>query len=128
MSEQEKITIIEGPPPTFELVNDPWLLGLTESSVPTQVAMCQVRTFDGAALLERCTDAWRDGEPITLEFRNEDGLTQEAPIIASRRMELEEGQILLLWVLLDVGDIEVDFDFDEFDDDYDDSDYLDLDL
>ena len=29
MPEPEKITIIEGPPPTFELVSDTWLFGLS---------------------------------------------------------------------------------------------------
>jgi hypothetical protein len=28
----EKITIIEGPPPVFEAVNDGWALGLNEGS------------------------------------------------------------------------------------------------
>jgi hypothetical protein len=47
MSEPEKITIIEGPPPTFELVADSWLLSLIEGPVPARVGMCRVRAFNG---------------------------------------------------------------------------------
>jgi hypothetical protein len=117
----DKITIIEGPPPTFELVTEPWLYGLVEGPRPSQIAMCQVRTFNGPALVERCYRAWRDGQQISLEYRNEEGETQEAPIVAARWGEKAEGQVLLLWVSLQEGEIEIeiDFDFDDFDDDED---------
>ena len=118
MAEPDKITIIEGPPPTFELVNDPWLLGLTEGPVPMRIALCQVRAFNGPALVERCYRAWRDHQTIALEYRSEDGLTQEAPIVAAQWTEAPEGHVLLLWVRIDEGEMEVelDFDFDEYDD------------
>ncbi len=123
MTEREKITIIEGPPPAFELVNDPWLLGLAEGILPSQIAMCQLRTFNGAALVERCFRAWQDQQPISLEYNSEEGGTLEAPIVAARWAELEEGQLLLLWVRLDEGQIEIelDFDFDDSDEDFDDA-------
>lgn len=120
MSEPEKITIIEGPPPTFEIVGDPWLLGLIEGPLPSRVAVCRVRTVNGPALVERCYRAWRDGQPIHLEYRSEDGLTEQAPITAVRFMESSDGHLLLLWVRLDEGDIEIEFDFDdEMEDDFD---------
>lgn len=118
MAEARKITIIEGPPPTFELARDTWLLGLTESPVPTRVALCRVRTFNGPELVERCYQAWRDGQPINLEYRTQEGLTQQAPIVAVRWVEQSEGHVLFLWLRLkeDEIEIEVDFDIGGFDD------------
>jgi hypothetical protein len=123
MNEPEKITIIEGPPPTFELVNDPWLFSLMESPIPSQVAVCRVRTANGPALVERCYRAWNSEQTIHLEFRDSDGLTQQAPITAVRWLDTEEGHVLLLWVRLED---EIEFEF-EFDLDYDDDDFDDFD-
>lgn len=120
MKEPEKITIIEGPPPTFELVGDPWLLGLMEGPLPSRVAMCRVRTANGPALVERCYRAWREGQPIHLEYRSEDGLTEQAPIMAIRFLESVDGHLLLLWVRVDEADIEIEFEYDdEMEDDFD---------
>ena len=133
MAEPEKITIIEGPTPTFEAVSDAWLLGLTEGSTPSQVVVCRLRTFNGPALVERCYRAWRAGQMISLEYRAEDGLTRQAPIVAARWTEQGEGHLLLLWVRMDEGEIEiemdVDLDVDDFDEDVgDDPDIPDTDL
>jgi hypothetical protein len=120
MAEPEKITIIEGPPPTFELVNDSWLLGLVEGPVPRRVALCRVRTLNGPALVERCYRAWRDNQPIRLEFRGQDGLAHQAPIMAARWTELPEGHLLMLWVRLEEGvDVGLEFDLDDSDDPFD---------
>ena len=118
MTETRKITIIEGPPPTFELTRDPWLLGLTECPVPTRVVLCRVRTFNGPDLVERCYQAWRDAQSINLEYRSQEGLTQQAPIVAVRWVEQSEGHVLFLWLRLkdDEIEIEVDFDVGGFDD------------
>ena len=127
MSEPEKITIIEGPPPTFEASNDPLLLGLTEGRHPMQVVMCHLRTHNGPELTERCYRAWSKGETIRLEFKSEEGLTIQAPIVASRWAELPEGHLLMLWIRLEDEDISIDLDFDmddfdgDFDDEYDES-------
>jgi hypothetical protein len=122
MQEVEKITIIEGPPPTFELVSDAWLLSMTEGPLPTRAAMCKVRAFNGPSLVERCHRAWREGLPIRLEYRSEDGLTQEVPIIAARWFEQDEGDVLQLWVSYHEDDveIEIDIDFEDYDDGFDD--------
>jgi hypothetical protein len=112
MEETQKITIIEGPPPTFEMVNDTWLLGLTEGPEPMRVASCQVRTHNGPALVERCHRAWRNGHPIHLEFRGEDGLTRQAAIISARWTERLEGQVLFLWVQLHDDEVEVELGYD----------------
>jgi len=123
MEEMRKITIIEGPPPTFELASDPWLGGLNEGPSPTRIALCRVRTSNGPALVERCYRAWRDQGSIQLEYRSEDGLTSEAPIVAVRWLELEEGDVLLLWVRLEEDfEVEIDFEFGSLDDDFEDED------
>jgi hypothetical protein len=130
MSEPRKITIIEGPPPTFQLVHDPWLLGLTEGPYPSRIAVCRVRALNGPALVERCYQAWRDGQPINLEFRAETGETQQATIVAARWVEKPEEDALYLWVRLseDEIELEINFDLDDFDDANDDVDGFDFDL
>jgi len=117
MDEAEKITIIEGPPPTFEAVTDSWPLGVVEGPDPAVVAVCRMRTLDGAALVERCARAWRDGLPIHLEFRDLAGLTQQAQIIAARSMHIEEGDVLVLWVRATAAALGVELSFDVDDDD-----------
>ncbi|HET7011723.1 MAG TPA: hypothetical protein VFI11_13185 [Anaerolineales bacterium] len=121
MPDVEKITIIEGPPPTFEIVGDGWLLGLAEGAAPSQVAVCRLRTLNGPALVERCYRAWRDGQAMHLEYRSDDGLTQQAPVVAARWTHLDEGHVLTLWVRIDIDDVEVDIDFDEDEDEPDDA-------
>lgn len=117
----EKITIIEGPPPTFEAVDDGWVLGLNESPVLADVAVTRLRTFNGPALVERCQRAWRNQQPIYLEYRSQDGLEQQAPIIAARTVEIDDGQLLLLWVRLEDEEVELELGYeDDLGDDGDD--------
>ena len=68
----EKITIIEGPPPIFEHVNDGWAIGLNESPHVLVPALTRLRTFNGNALVERCHRAWNKGN-IHLQYRNDMG-------------------------------------------------------
>lgn len=103
----DKITIIEGPPPTFEAIHEDWALGLTESPELAHVVSTKVRTFNGPALVERCHRAFRNCQPIHLVFRTPEGFESQAPILAARSLEAEEGQMLLLW--LRFSSDEVDF-------------------
>jgi hypothetical protein len=121
----EKITIIEGPPPTFEEVTENWVLGLNESPYLADVVVTRLRTFNGPALVERCYRAWRKHLPIYLEFKSQDGLEQKAPIVAARHIETDDGDVLMLWVRLISDDTELELDYeDDFDDDEDiDEDY-----
>ena len=126
---QEKITIIEGPPPTFEAATEGWVLGLNESPSLADIAITRLRTFNGPALVERCYRAWRNRETINLEFRTEDGLEHQAPIVAARTVDVEEGQLLLLWVRMTDEEVELEFGYDddlgdEGDDDFTDGDTL----
>ncbi len=116
---ENKITIIEGPPPTFEAVQEGWVLGLNETSNLAEIAVTQLRTFNGPALVERCHRAWRNRQNIRLEFRLADGLEREVPIVAARFVEKDEGQLLILWVRLEDQEIELELDFE---DDFGDSD------
>jgi hypothetical protein len=103
-----KITIIEGPTPTFEVVQDGWVVGLIDSPVLSELAVTHLRTFNGAELVRRCYKAWRSHEEIVLEYRSMDGTPAEAPIVAARFQEMDEGQMLVLWVRMEVEDIEIE--------------------
>jgi hypothetical protein len=120
---EDKITIIEGPPPVFESVNDGWALGLNESPWLYDLTLTQVRTFNGPALVERCHRAWKQGITMYLHYRDEMGLEEKAPILAARSAETADGQVLILWVrqLPEIEDLndESDEDGDEDDDEND---------
>ncbi len=120
----DKITIIEGPPPVFEAVNDGWALGLNEGSHLSVPALTRLRTFNGPALVERCYQAWNRRSPIHLQYRNDMGVEQSAPILAARNVETPDGHVLLLWVYLDHDKVEYEFDKG---DDESDEDNLDMD-
>lgn len=109
----EKITIIEGPPPIFEQVNDGWAMGLNESPNVLVPALTRLRTFNGNELVERCHRAWKGKQPIHLHYRNDLGLEQTAPILAARNVETQDGHVLLLWVYLDKEHVEYELDGDD---------------
>ncbi len=109
----DKITIIEGPPPTFETVQDGWALGLTEGPFLYDLALTRLRAFNGAALVERCHRAWHNNNSIQLEYRNEFGLEENAPILAARNLQSSDGDVLLLWVRREPEDTAEDYDDDE---------------
>ena len=118
----EKITIIEGPPPAFETVGDGWALGLNESPTLASVALTQLRTFNGPALVERCHRAWRNQHAINLEYRSSDGLIQTAPIVAARFIDTQDGHLLALWVRLVEEEVELEFGFEDDDSNEEDAD------
>ena len=120
---EDKITIIEGPPPVFETVNDGWALGLNESPWLYDLTLTQVRTFSGPALVERCHRAWKQGITMYLHYRDEMGLEEKAPILAARSAETADGQVLILWVrqLPEAEDLNEEADEDSEDNDEDDS-------
>jgi len=107
---EDRITIIEGPPPVFEHVNDGWAMGLNEGPSYFVPALTRLRTYNGAALVERCYRAWHNRSSIQLHYRNDMGIEQAAPILAARNVETEEGHVLLLWVYLDGEKVEYEVD------------------
>jgi hypothetical protein len=109
----DQITIIEGPPPVFEQVNDGWAVGLNEGPRLSFPALTRLRTFNGPQLVERCHRAWHNSKPIHLHYRNDLGLEQTAPILAARNVDTTDGHVLLLWVYLDSDQVEFEFDSDD---------------
>ncbi len=114
-----KITIIEGPPPTFEDIDDGWALGLNESPFLYDLALTRLRTFNGAALVERCHRTWNDQDIMYLHYRNDYGMEERVPIMAARSMETNDGQVLLLWIRRKPEESEVEIDLDDDDEDID---------
>lgn len=117
----DKITIIEGPTPVFEPVQDGWALGLNETRQFSMTALTRLRTFNGPDLVQRCYRRWKQQQPIKLHYRDETGLEATAPILAARSVETDDGQVLLLWLHIerDNMDIEINPDDDSPGDDYD---------
>ncbi len=105
-ADPELITIIEGPPPEFKPVGEPWTISLVEGYMPFQVSLCQVRSFKGQALLARCQRTWSGHRPIYLDFPTLSGLRRKLEIVAARFEKLPEGDLLNLWVRHQPADIE----------------------
>lgn len=97
-AEPELITIVEGPPPEFKAVDEVWMYSLVESSSPFLISLCQVRSFKGKMLMERCQRAWSSQRPIRLDFPTMSGLRKQLEIVAARHDKLPEGDLLNLWV------------------------------
>jgi len=104
------ITIVEGPPPEFTEVEAEWAASLTEGRSPANVAMCEMRTFNGRALVDRCRHAWEEGRSARLDFPQPDGGRAEVEIVAARWDQTSDGQKLILWVRIE--------DFEEFEHDH----------
>ncbi len=113
---EDKITIIEGPTPTFEIMPDIWVHGLVEGSLQADVVATRLRTFDGYGLVERCQRAWRKRQNIFLEYKTPEGFPDEVPIVAARNLTTDEGDVLLLWVRFPDDSIEVGIEYDDDDD------------
>jgi hypothetical protein len=125
---EEKITIIEGPTPTFEQIPELWVHGLSEGAMQSEMVMTRLRTFDGPSLVERCNKAWRNQRDIQLEYRTMDGLNAEAPIVAARNLATDEGDMLLLWLRMPDDSVELEIGYDDdFGDETGDDDDWDLD-
>ncbi|MDM8530173.1 hypothetical protein QUF63_03315 [Anaerolineales bacterium HSG25] len=92
------ITIVEGPPPDFREVNNNWSLGVLESHLNRDVALCEMRTFDGPKMVDRCEEAWREGRLAKLDFPDGEGGRIELDILAIRWEDVSEGHKLHLWV------------------------------
>jgi hypothetical protein len=109
------ITIVEGPPPEFMEVDTDWTASLAEGSFPAIVAMCETRTLNGEALVERCRRAWQEGRSARLDFPQPDGGRAEVEIVAARWELVSEGQKLVLWVKVeDIEEVEEEEDDFEF--------------
>jgi hypothetical protein len=97
-TEPEFITIVEGPEPEFVSHDETWALSLLEGSEYIGVERCQLRTFNGPAMVDRCRKAWLEGRPVLLDYPNRFGLRRHIEVVAARHKELEHGPLLELWV------------------------------
>lgn len=97
-TEPELITIVEGPTPEFHVVADPWTFSVLEGNSAYVAAACQVRSFNGQKLLDRCLRAWGSQKPIRLDFRETDGLRRQVEIVGARLEKIEHVDVLNLWV------------------------------
>ena len=101
------ITIIEGPPPEFRTANHHWTASLAEGPAWAIIASCEMRTFNGQSLVERCRGAWADGRPARLDYPVQTASfappsgRAEVEIVAARWRSVDEGQVLTLWVRTD---------------------------
>jgi hypothetical protein len=112
------ITIIEGPPPTFEIISDGWPQSISDSAQPANLAVTRLRTHNGQSLVERCYRAWNVREAMELEYRQSDGLINQVPIVAARNVRTPEGDLLLLWLRLNQN-MELELDYEDDDDEAD---------
>lgn len=121
----DKITIIEGPSPTFETINELWAQGLTDSETLSEIVMTHLRTINGPTLVERCHRAWDTRGTISLEYRTSEGFETETPIVAARNIPTEDGDMLILWLRMSTDSYELEFGFDDDSTDIDEDDWTD---
>lgn len=114
--EPELITIIEGPTPDFQPSPQRWLQSIYEGPDDKETAVCQLRTANGEDIMERCQRAWRENRPVRLDYPDDLRMRQQADVVAMRLQQVEEGQLLLLWVSLPVVYEDEEEEFDEGDD------------
>lgn len=124
--EPEYITILEGPTPDFRPSPALWNLSVFEGPAPVDVAFCRLRTATGGDILGRCSDAWRDGRPVQLDFPDELRLRQQLNVAALRLVTADEGEELHLWLRtpFELVNADIDDDLEDFEDDDDDSDFF----
>ena len=96
--EPEFITIVEGPEPEFTEHNDIWALSLLEGADYIGLESCRMRTYNGPSMLQRCRSAWAEGRPVLLDYPNRLGLRCQVEIAAARYEQVDEGDLLHLWV------------------------------
>lgn len=118
MVEPELIEIIEGPTPEFRQTAHMWSQSLYEGPEANDVVMCQLRTATGGDIQARSERAWQEGRPVRLDFPDEWGMRQQLDVVALRLSEVQEGEMLTIWV-----NVPADFDdLDDEDEDYEDDD------
>jgi hypothetical protein len=77
---------------------DAWALSVLEGQKAYVAATCQVRSFDGQKLIDRCLRAWGTNRPIRLDYRQMDGLRRQVDIIGAQLEKVEGVDVLHLWI------------------------------
>lgn len=98
MIEPELITIVEGPTPHFRPTPTHFFPSIKEGANDAETFMCELRTMNGKSILKRCQNAWKEGRPVTLIYKDEMLMKQEADVVAMRLKEIAEGMVLHLWI------------------------------
>lgn len=96
--EPETITIVEGPTPEFHIDINPWALSILEGKSAYLTAACQVRSFNGPKLLERCQRAWSTQRATLLDYKQIDGLRRQVEIVSAQLEKIDGVDVLNLWV------------------------------
>ncbi len=118
--EPELITIIEGPTPDFMPNPQVWVQSILEGPEESDVALCQLRTGNGPDIVERCERAWKEGRPVRLDYPDDMRLRQQVDVVALRLTDVDEGQLLHIWVNLPFdGEIDGGDEIEDDDDDFD---------
>lgn len=120
MIEPELITIVEGPTPEFRPSPQLWFQSIYEGPMDSDVAMCELRTMNGADIMERCKRAWKERRPVKLDFPDYMRMRQQIDVVAMRLQEVDEGTMLMLWVRHPVEDEEPEEEEEGVDEDHDD--------
>lgn len=115
--EPELITIVEGPPPEFQVPHESWPFSLWEGVESHAVALAQMRTFSGREMLDRCTRAWSESRAVMLDFPEDDGLRRQVEVLAARVTRIDDGDVLNLWVALPFEEIQGESEISDMDDD-----------
>jgi hypothetical protein len=118
--EPELITVVEGPTPVFRESPYLWFSSVYEGPEDAQVVMCELRTYNGQGILDRCLDAWREGRRVRLDYPDRLRMRQQVDVVAMRLTEVDEGPLLYLWVRVTEDLLEEEgYDEDEDDDGFD---------
>lgn len=117
MIEPEYITIVEGPTPEFRSTPEFALFSILESPRDAFTAYCEMRTMNGADIVARCQQAWKERRPVRLDYPDEMRMRKELDVVAVRLQEVEEGTILHVWVQQPLEETSVEID-EEDDDDF----------
>lgn len=110
--EPELITVVEGPTPEFRESPYLWFSSVYEGPEDAEVVMCELRTYSGESIVQRCQNAWREGRPVRLDFPDRLRMRRQLDVVAMRLSILDEGPLLQLWLRVTDGELEED----EFDD------------
>lgn len=104
IEEPELITIIEGPTPEFHPTPQDWVQSIHEGPEDAIVAVCQLRTGNGEDIMQRCKTAWKDGRKVKLDFPDELRLRQQVDVVSLRLSQVDEGELLHIWVSLPLAE------------------------
>jgi hypothetical protein len=78
--------------------------------------MCELRTFNGEDIVNRCRNAWAEDRPVKLDYPDYLRLRRQVDVVALRLQDADEGPMIVLWLRQPYGQAEEES-FDGSDDD-----------